>query len=159
MVGKYEPLRRYLENVEGDSWDARFSDLEGILGFELPGSAHRYSAWWANESHGSHSHSRSWQDAGWATSEVNLEGRQVRFLRKRSQRGGSPAKRQGPSTPSASNQALWVRAGELTGIRDHDELIEAALTALIRRESGKGLIALGGTMPDFAIPPRERPNL
>ncbi|QGN56427.1 type II toxin-antitoxin system VapB family antitoxin [Novosphingobium sp. Gsoil 351] len=54
---------------------------------------------------------------------------------------------------------LWERARRISGIDDHDALLKAALTAFVRREAAKGLVALGGTMPDFAIPSRERPVL
>lgn len=52
---------------------------------------------------------------------------------------------------------LWVRAEALTGIKDRDVLLNKALRTFIEREAAKGLIALGGTMPDFTVPPRERP--
>ena len=53
---------------------------------------------------------------------------------------------------------LWERRARVSGIDDRDYLLKAALTTFIRREAAKGLIALGGTMPEFTVPPRERPN-
>lgn len=43
-----------------------------------------------------------------------------------------------------------------TGIREKTALIRAGLEALIAREAGRRLAALGGTQPDFWIAPRRR---
>jgi hypothetical protein len=150
-MGKYEPLTHYLENQPEEIWEARFSEVEKVLGFALPRSAHEYPAWWANQERG-HSQTRGWRDAGWETSQVDLTSKKVRFRRGARKLGGKPPKPTGP-TPD-----LWSKAHRISGIADRDALIEAALTALIRREAGKQLIALGGTMPDFTVPPRERPT-
>jgi hypothetical protein len=150
-MGKYEPLTHYLENQSGEIWDAKFSDVERVLGFSLPPSAHEYPAWWANQEPG-HSQTKGWRDAGWETGRVDLAAKKVRFKRCRPGAGGVRTR------PGASGSALWDKAHRLSGIKDRDALIEAALTALIRREAAKQLSAMGGTMPDFAVPPRERPT-
>lgn len=154
-MGKYEPLRRHLENLDSPHWDVEFSDIEKVLGFPLPASAYRHSAWWANETHGSHSHARGWQDAGWETQSVDLAARKLRFRKARPDRGGE--------SPQSANQArpqadLWERAQSISGIEDRQDLIEAALRALIHREASRRLAALGGSMPDLQVPPRERPD-
>lgn len=152
-MGKYEPLTHYLENQVEEIWDARFSDIEGVLGFALPRSAHEYPAWWANQEPG-HSQTQGWRDAGWETGQVDLAAKKVRFRRKKRASGRVSAAGQ----PVGPSPELWDRAHRISGIKDRDALIEAALTALIRREAGKQLIAMGGTMPDFTVPPRERPT-
>jgi hypothetical protein len=157
IMGKYQPLKHFLDGAESNSIDTDFAQVEKILGFPLPQSAYRHQAWWSNEQHGSHSHSRSWQDAGWETSRVDLAARKVRF--QRSRRGSSASTRVlAAEQPVFPSPELWDRAHRISGIKDRDALIEAALTALIRREAGKQLIAMGGTMPDFTAPPRERPT-
>lgn len=153
-MGKYEPLTRYLERLPQESWDARFGDVEEVLGFPLPPSAHRYQAWWANQEAG-HSQTKGWREAGWETSNVDLAAKRIRFERRR--RKSRPADNKEGRLADPSKSELWERARRLSGIEDRDKLIEAALTALIRREAAKGLIALGGTMPDASAPPRERP--
>jgi hypothetical protein len=40
-MGKYQPLTRYLEKLDDDSWDADFTSLERVLGFTLPQSAYQ----------------------------------------------------------------------------------------------------------------------
>jgi len=51
---------------------------------------------------------------------------------------------------------LIERARELTGIREKTALVRAGLDALIAREPGKRLAALGGTNPKMARIPRRR---
>jgi len=52
---------------------------------------------------------------------------------------------------------LIEKAGRLTGIEEKTALIRAGLEALIARETGRRLAALGGTMPHFEAGRRRRP--
>jgi len=54
------------------------------------------------------------------------------------------------------DDALLERARELTGIREKTALVRAGLEALIAREAGKRLAALGGTNPKMPNVPRRR---
>lgn len=151
-MSKYEPLRRYLEVCPEDSWQANFTEVERVLGFELPQSAYRHQAWWANQAGGSQS--QGWQEAGWQTCDVNLKGKSVRFERRRGKFQSFAPLETKSATPSAGD--LMRQAGEMTGIKDRDKLIEAALAALIQREAGRHLAALGGSKPDAWSPDRDR---
>jgi hypothetical protein len=151
-MGKYEPMARYLESREDDSWTATFHEIESKLGFTLPSSAHDHRAWWSNEKGSGHSQKEGWQSAGWETREVDLHRKIVRFERVRGPRPMSGNAAHHPGDPD-----LWSKAELITGITDRDRLMDMALTALIRREAGKQLALLGGTMPDFQVPPRDRP--
>jgi Arc/MetJ family transcription regulator len=51
---------------------------------------------------------------------------------------------------------LVREARKYTGIQEKTALIHEALRHLIAREAGKQLAALGGSMPDFALPRRRR---
>ncbi|MGJ5814712.1 type II toxin-antitoxin system VapB family antitoxin [Paludibaculum fermentans] len=51
---------------------------------------------------------------------------------------------------------LLERARELTGIDEKSALVRAGLGALIAREAGKRLAALGGSQPKLANVPRRR---
>ena len=55
------------------------------------------------------------------------------------------------------DENLIERARELTGIREKTSLVRAGLEALIAREAGKRLAALGGSNPRMARIPRRRP--
>ena len=54
---------------------------------------------------------------------------------------------------------LVEEARRLTGIKEKTALVKAGLEALIAREIGRRLAALGGTQPDFEAAPRRRPAL
>ena len=152
-MGKYEPLTHYLQNQQREIWDAQFSDVESVLGFSLPRSAHEYPAWWANQEPG-HSQTRGWSDAGWETGQVDLAAKKVRFKRRRNPIGRKVVV-EGTVKPI---EELWEKAGRISGITDRGQLIEAALAALIRYEAVKQFAAIGGSMPDFVAPARERPT-
>lgn len=150
-MGKYEPLARYLKSLPDNSWNATFAQIEEKLGFALPRSARDHRAWWSNQRNGNHSQTAGWQLAGWETRDVDLKRGIVRF--ERTQNPPSPARNRAPT----SRPALIAQASGLSGIKDPDELIDAALAAFIQREAGRRLVALGGTMPDAEAAPRERP--
>lgn len=147
-MSKYQPLAHFLKEFPGDCWDASFGDLERVLGFPLPPSAHEYRAWWANQFKGHHSQAKGWIDAGWVTREIDLPRRKVRF--ERSSGAGRAEK-------TSDLAELWRRAQELSGIESREELERAALTTFIRRTAIERLIAAGGSMPNFEAAPRERP--
>jgi Arc/MetJ family transcription regulator len=54
------------------------------------------------------------------------------------------------------DDTLIERARSLTGTKETATLVRQALETLVRVESGKRLIALGGTMPDAEAAPRRR---
>ena len=54
------------------------------------------------------------------------------------------------------DDALLDRARDATGIKEKASLIRAGLEALISREAGKRLAALGGTQPLLRDVPRRR---
>ena len=54
---------------------------------------------------------------------------------------------------------LLALASKLTGITDRTPLIRESLKAIIARESARRLVLLGGSMPDFEVPPRRRPEI
>lgn len=148
-MSQYEALANHLSRRSGTSWKATFAEIETIIGKKLPQSAYRYPAWWANQSGKGHSQVRGWRSVGWRTSALNLADRSVRF-----ERDGS-----GESDPGHDDEQerLLLRARQLTGNDDRTELIVAGLKALIAREAGERLIAMGGMIPDFDVAPRERP--
>jgi hypothetical protein len=80
-MSKYDPLRVHLGKLKGSRWKASFSEIEGILGSKLPGSARVHNAWWANGGDQTRSQSAAWQAAGWRASGLNLDRREVTFVR------------------------------------------------------------------------------
>ncbi|OBZ10929.1 hypothetical protein [Bacillus sp. FJAT-26390] len=79
--GKYSTLTDYLtRQIAAKNKSLTLAEIEDILRFKLPTSAYKYSAWWANEEDGNHSHARSWRSAGWKTADVVL-GKRVTFIK------------------------------------------------------------------------------
>ncbi len=80
--GKYAPLYRHLSSLDAVRWQTSFRELERILGFDLPDSARIHRPWWANQGErGGHSHALAWEMAGWKTTEVDMGGERLVFVR------------------------------------------------------------------------------
>lgn len=153
-MSNYAGLATFLAARKSDQWDAGFADVERLIGRALPASAHKYAAWWANQAGPGHSQTVGWRSVGWKTTALNLTERRVRFVRERLRSDlDLPAIAAAP-TPL---DGLWRRAEALTGVHDRETIVRLALEALVARESSLQLTALGGSMPDFATPSRERP--
>ena len=146
-MGKYEPLSEFLKEFRGDSWETSFAEIERILGFPLPRSAHEHRAWWANQFKGHHSQAKGWIDAGWVTSKVDQKQRRIKFERAKSKERDR----------AKADGELWAQAERVTGIRVRAQLERAAVNALIQREAGRTLATMAGSMPHLAVPERERP--
>jgi hypothetical protein len=149
-MGKYEPLAAHLEGVGNDSWTANFAEVEEVLGFPLPPSAHRYREWWANQRGGGHSQAKGWQDAGWKVWEVDLAGKRVEFRRKASPRADDVGHSE------SSDEELMRRASLYLDTTDRSRIVREALKALCAREAARRLGRLGGMLPDLQAPPRRR---
>lgn len=70
-MSKYDPLNRFLSQQSTDRITLTFSEIEAILGFTLPASVHRHTAWWSNSSTKAHPYSQAWTDAGFYTVDVS----------------------------------------------------------------------------------------
>lgn len=80
-MSKYVELKQFLQSSGQDYISMHFSEIERILGFELPGSAYTHNAWWVN---GGHSHANTWLDAGYNVEYVNPEEETVSFCKRAS---------------------------------------------------------------------------
>jgi len=77
---KYTPLTLYLSRkAKWTRWiKLPFSQIEGLIGKDLPESAHQNPEWWKNKNS---VHAKAWQSIGWSIKEVNLEEKTVIFTR------------------------------------------------------------------------------
>jgi hypothetical protein len=152
-MGKYEPLAARLDREPSgsDSWVATFAEIEAVLGFPLPASAHKYREWWGNQRDGGHSQAKGWQDVGWQVWRVDLDNKCVTFRRQSPGRSGVAA-----AVADDSDDALFARASAYLGLSDRGQLIREALTALCEREAARRLARLGGTIPGLEAPRRRR---
>jgi hypothetical protein len=64
----YDPLANWLQAQHGNRIPATFRQVEAILRFDLPDTARRRSAWWANNPNHL-SQARAWLDSGFRTEE------------------------------------------------------------------------------------------
>jgi hypothetical protein len=76
---KYELLKGYLKFRASftDFVKLSFAQIDGIIGNNLPLEAYRSESWWANSPNSIHA--KAWLDAGWETSEINLNVGYVTF--------------------------------------------------------------------------------
>ncbi len=82
--GKYQGLYQHLRGMKGQEWQTTFTEVESIIGFELPPSARDHRAWWANQSPAlGHSYAAAWRAAGWETAEVDMDAETLTFRRSR----------------------------------------------------------------------------
>lgn len=114
MSGKYEALQEHLFSRDDAVWNATFGEIEEVIGDDLPKSARKHQAWWANQSHG---HSQYWQRAGWLTANVDVENECLTFNRFDDRRhlvGGSVTPEKGndaPLTIAEAKAGLAVQFG------------------------------------------------
>lgn len=78
-MSRYEPLQRFLSGCRESETPMTFGEVEKILNRNLPESARKHQAWWANTR--SHSHAESWLEAGFRTERLDLGGERVVFVR------------------------------------------------------------------------------
>jgi hypothetical protein len=78
---RYQPLTRHLSALSGDETEMSFSDVEKIIGRQLPNSARGDFArhWWANTK--THSQGQGWLDAGWKIDRVDPSRERIRLRR------------------------------------------------------------------------------
>jgi len=74
---KYRKLSALLASANGKPVSMSFSEIEEVLGFELPASAREHRAFWANTE--SHSIALSWLSEGYKTMVVDLPGEKIVF--------------------------------------------------------------------------------
>ncbi len=81
--GKYHSLYSHLCGLPASEWRTTFTEIESIVGFELPASARLHRPWWANQSGGNgHSQALAWGVAGWETAEVDMDSETLLLRRK-----------------------------------------------------------------------------
>jgi DNA-binding transcriptional regulator YiaG len=77
---KYQPLLDYLRQSGQQEVTLSFTEIEGILGDRLPGSARRQRAWWSNRSKGA-LQATAWMGADYMVKQLDLETETVSFQR------------------------------------------------------------------------------
>ena len=82
--GKYGHLGEHLRQAEQDG-DNRisltFSDIEDLIGYDLPDSAREHRTWWAN--YYGNNQAKAWLEAGWLVDGVEMSQEEVNFRQSR----------------------------------------------------------------------------
>ena len=76
-MGKYDPLLRYLQQIQDQQITLSYTDLEKILGTTLPTSSRKDPRWWLNNDK-THVQSSAWGNAGFIVKKVVL-GEHITF--------------------------------------------------------------------------------
>ncbi|MBD2459437.1 helix-turn-helix domain-containing protein [Oscillatoria sp. FACHB-1407] len=75
---KYEPLLNYLRRSDRPEITLTFTEIETIIGDELPTSARRQKAWWSNRTKGALQAS-AWMMAGYLVEAIDVAHESVTF--------------------------------------------------------------------------------
>jgi hypothetical protein len=78
-MSKYDPLAHFLKGARKASVTLAMSEIEDILGENLPQSARRYPAWWSNNEK-SHVQAAAWLHAGYKTRDVDIAAGKLTFV-------------------------------------------------------------------------------
>lgn len=79
LNSRYAGISEYLKGQSGQTTEATFGDIEKAIGSNLPASAERHRAWWANTER--NTQARVWMEEGWRVDRVDFEKRKVLFSR------------------------------------------------------------------------------
>lgn len=78
-ASSYAAIGKHLAALGNGEETLSFDAIESIIGRELPASAHRHRAWWANTD--THSQALTWLSAGWKVDSADLDAKEVTFVR------------------------------------------------------------------------------
>ncbi len=78
-MGKYAPIRQFLERRSAETVPMTFAEIERVLGFKLPRSK-EYPAWWSNNPK-NNVMTNEWLAAGYRTEQVDVESGRLVFRR------------------------------------------------------------------------------
>jgi hypothetical protein len=130
-MGKYAPIRSFLQKRGTDVVPMTFAEIERVLGFRLPNSKN-YPAWWSNNPT-NNVMTNEWLAAGYKTEQVDIEKGRLVFRKAHdigalppAEESGEKARRRHPAF-GALKDVTWIAPGvDLTEPADPElaDLIE-----------------------------------
>ena len=81
VTSKYQNLAKFLAGEKEDQFRMTFEKIEKLINGPLPRAAREHRAWWANSETNNHA-VNGWIQAGWETSRVDMNNRELLFVRK-----------------------------------------------------------------------------
>lgn len=82
-MAKYDALSGFFQTQTGNLLRMTFDEVEQEAGFDLPASARKHQAWWAND-RDRHVQAKAWLDAGYESEQVDMNGQALVFKRVKS---------------------------------------------------------------------------
>ena len=114
-MGKYAPIRSFLQKRGTEVVPMTFVEIERVLGFRLPNSKN-YPAWWSNNPT-NNVMTNEWLAAGYKTEQVDTERGKVVFRKKASKAAlpvdddAAPRQRRRHPAFGALKDVTWIAPG------------------------------------------------
>ena len=125
-MGKYSPIRAFLEKRGAETVPMTFAEIEKVRGFKLPNSKN-YPAWWSNNP-ANNVMTNEWLAAGYKTEHVDIERGKLVFRRTAALPASAPHRNSGLHPIfGALKDVTWIAPGaDLTEPADPEwaDLIE-----------------------------------
>lgn len=118
-MSKYDPLQDYLKDEDREFVRMGFSEIENVLGFELPPSSRKQRAWWSNNPT-NNVMTQAWIDAGYETANVDMEGQMLTFRKSDKANPTKPAAGTRSSPRSGDHPLFGALRGMLSVPSDLD---------------------------------------
>jgi hypothetical protein len=129
-MNKYQPLTEHLRRQSSSQYPIKFNDIEKIIGGELPPSAFKHRAWWSNNPSNSVM-TKAWLEAGWISSNVDLEGKKLVFRR---MRGPPPPQIETPASQDGRSLTISGLSPEtMNRLQIRAELAGEPIEQVVRR--------------------------
>jgi hypothetical protein len=109
---KYTPLKAFLAHSSAAEVPMRFSEIEQVIGAQLPPVAFKHRAWWSNNPSNSVM-TRAWLEAGYKTERVDMGAQRLVF--RRAANTGPQTVTTTPSPPSRGGGMLATLRRTLGG--------------------------------------------
>lgn len=141
-MSKYEPLATHLSASGHAAVPMSFSEIERIIGAELPASAFRHRAWWSNNPSNSVI-TYAWLKAGYKSADVDMPGRRLVF--RKAARNGDLSPSGGEPPVPESSEANGAPASTDAAGQGLFSRIYGALKGTVTVKPGTDLTAPDGT--------------
>ena len=134
-MSKYSALRDFLLSTGKDVVVLSFNEIAEIIGSELPLSAFKHRAWWANDRY--HTHARNgWLAAGYIVSHVDFDKQKVVFVKAREKQGENVVGKV-LSSPTRVSSSAGISAA-VRNAREFEELARRIMSKYFGVKLSKG---------------------
>ncbi len=118
VQSKYHPLEEHLKSARFREIRMTFGEFGAVIGTSLPPSARKHRPWWSNHP-SNNTMTRSWLDAGYRTSQVDISNECLVFVKDNPQAFHVPSSRN-PDKDSGKHPVFSCMTGTVTVAEDFD---------------------------------------